>query len=79
MSFIDPSIYFSNIELELSSLTFLNVVSNNFINEYKQYINVEKGYEERSKIYELYYSLLNIHLWSRSYINNTYEIIKKYI
>jgi len=79
VSFIDPSIYFSNIELELSSLTFLKVVSNDFFNEYSKYNKIEKGFEERSKIYELYYSLLNVHLWSRSYINNTYEIIKKYI
>lgn len=76
---IDPSIYFANNELELSSLSFLNVVSNKFFEKYSQYIEIESGFKERLGIYELYYCLLNIHLWSRSYINYAEQIVKKYI
>ena len=75
---IDPSISFSNNELDLASLIFLNAVSPNFINEYKKYIKIENGFEERVGIYKLYYALLNAHLWSRSYIVETEKIIKFY-
>lgn len=76
---IDPGIYFADVELELSSLRFLNVVSNNFFTEYQKYIKLEKDFLTRSGIYELYYALLNVHLWSKEYINKTREIIKKYV
>jgi len=75
---IDPAIYYSNNELDLSSLSFLNVVSKNFIEKYKNYLYIENNFEERKGIYELYYSLLNVYLWSREYIKNTKEIIKQY-
>ena len=69
----------TDVELELSSLRFLNVVSNNFFTEYQKYIKLEKDFLTRSGIYELYYALLNVHLWSKEYINKTREIIKKYV
>ena len=75
---IDPGIYFGNNELDLASLYLLNVVSKDFINKYKDYIEVEKGVDERIGIYKLYYALLNVHLWSREYIHHIKKIIKKY-
>lgn len=75
---IDPAIHFAHIELELSSLTFLNVVSKKFFDEYREFIHLDFNYEERIGVYELYYALLNVYLWDRSYINQTYDIIKKY-
>ncbi len=75
---IDPGIYYSNKELDLSSLSFLNVVSKDFIEKYKNFSNIENDFEERKGIYELYYALLNVYLWSREYIKNTKEIIKRY-
>ena len=76
---IDPSVYFAINELDLSSLYFLNTVSKDFIDKYKEHIKIEPGFNERIGIYELYYALLNVHLWSRNYINQTYEIIKRYV
>ena len=76
--FIDPSINFANNELDLSSLIFLNAVSSNFLNEYNKYIYIENGFEERVGIYKLYYALLNVHLWSRSYIKETKKLINFY-
>ena len=76
---IDPSICFANKEMDLASLHFLKVVSKDFISKYKNFINIEKNFEDRSGIYELYYSLLNVHLWSRDYISETNKLVKKYI
>ena len=75
---IDPGIYFGNKELDLASLYFLKVVSKDFINKYRDYSEIEKGLNERIGIYELYYALLNIHLWSREYINHAKKIVEKY-
>ena len=38
-----------------------------------------KNYYDYEPIYQLYYSLLNVHLWSRDYVKNTNELLKKYI
>ena len=43
-----------------------------------KYVNIERGFEERVGIYKLYYALLNVHLWSRSYIKETKELINFY-
>ena len=49
-----------------------------FETELVQYVKDNFNYEERIGVYELYYALLNVYLWDRSYINQTYDIIKKY-
>ena len=53
-------------------------MSKDFIEKYKNFSNIENDFEERKGIYELYYALLNVYLWSREYIKNTKEIIKRY-
>ena len=75
---IDPSIHYADNEYELSYLLFLNTVSDNFFNYYKDYHNIEKGFKERSDIYQIYHALVNVYLWDRVYINYVAEKLKKF-
>ena len=76
---IDPAIQYADIEFELSYLKFFNTVSNIFFDCYNNNIKIDKGFNERSGIYELYHALLNVHLWDRSYINIVNKILERYI
>ena len=76
---IDPAIQYADIEFELSYLKFFNTVSNIFFDCYHSHIEIDKGFNERSGIYELYHALLNVHLWDRSYINIVNKILERYI
>ena len=74
---IDPGIYFAHNEMEISYLTWFKYVSNNFLNYYSDFFKIDNYYKDYEPIYQLYYCLLNVHLWSREYINNTKELIEK--
>ena len=74
---IDPGIYFAHNEMEISYLTWFKYVSNNFLNYYSEINKIDKYYYKYEPIYQLYYCLLNVHLWDRKYITNANELVNK--
>ena len=76
---IDPGIYYAHSEMEISYLEFFKYISKDFYEYYAEYHYLDKEYFNYSKVYQLYYCLLNVHLWSRNYIQNTAELIKKLV
>ena len=48
-----------------------------FFNKYSEIISIDKMYFSYEPIYQLYYSLLNVHLWSRRYIQDVENLLKK--
>ena len=76
---IDPGVQFAHNEMELAYLTWFKYIDNEFFNHYNKYIQVDNNYFEYEPIYQLYFCLLNVHLWSRKYIKNTRNLLKKII
>jgi fructosamine-3-kinase len=74
---IDPGIFFGHNEFELAYLSWFNYVDISFFNNYSERIPLEKSYFEYEPVYQIYYSLLNVYLWDRGYINDVYRLIKK--
>tara|TARA_Y100001970_G_scaffold293873_1_gene444126 strand:+ start:175 stop:1044 length:870 start_codon:yes stop_codon:yes gene_type:complete len=80
VSFIDPGIYFGHNELELAYLTWFGLVDNNFLNYYSDFIKIDKDFHKYEPIYQLYFSLLNVHLWDRNlYIKNVDKLLNNLI
>jgi fructosamine-3-kinase len=77
VSFIDPGIYFGHNELEIAYLRWFKFVDINFINYYSSIRKVDRYYFNYEPIYQLYFSLLNVHLWSRDYIKDVNILLKK--
>ena len=75
---IDPGIYYAPKEMEIAYLKWFNAISSNFYNYYSEIINFDKDFFNYSEVYELYYSLLNVYLWDRSYINDVARMVKKF-
>ena len=74
---IDPGIYFGHNELEISYLTWFKYIDKKFLNYYSNFIEIDKYYYKYEPVYQLYFSLLNIHLWSREYIKDAEMLLDK--
>ena len=77
--FIDPGSFFGHNELEVSYLRWFDplFIDKNFLDRYNDYINIDKNYLEYEPIYQLYYSLLNVYLWDRSFVKNVRKLLAK--
>ncbi len=77
--FIDPGSFYGHNELEISYLRWFNptFIDRNFLNRYNDHIGIDKYYINYEPIYQLYYSLLNVYLWDRSYIENVSGLLDK--
>ena len=74
---IDPGIYFGHNELEIAYLTWFNYVDNKFFEVYTNSFNISKDFYNYEPVYQLYFSLLNVHLWDRSYVEDVSLLLKK--
>ena len=79
VGFIDPGTFYGHNELEIAYLTWFNpnFIKNGFLDEYNNIINIDKEYKKYEPIYQLYYSLLNVYLWDRKYIEDVERLLKK--
>ena len=79
VGFIDPGSFYGHNELEVSYLRWFNpkFIDNNFLNKYNDHIKVDKYYLEYEPVYQLYYSLLNVYLWDRSYVEDVRRLLDK--
>ena len=48
-----------------------------FLDKYNDHIKIDKYYLEYEPIYQLYYSLLNVYLWDRSYIEDVRKLLER--
>tara|TARA_Y100000996_G_C22495385_1_gene632068 strand:+ start:205 stop:1080 length:876 start_codon:yes stop_codon:yes gene_type:complete len=76
---IDPGSFYGHNELEIAYLRWFNpiFIDDNFLEKYHNYINIDKEYLNYEPIYQLYYSLLNVHLWDRKYVQDVKRLLSK--
>ncbi len=79
VGFIDPGSFYGHNELEISYLRWFNpkFIDENFLDKYNDHIKIDKYYLDYEPIYQLYYSLLNVYLWDRSYIEDVHNLLEK--
>ena len=79
VGFIDPGSFYGHNELEVSYLRWFNpkFIDNNFLNKYNDHIKIDKYYLEYEPVYQLYYSLLNVYLWDRRYVEDVRRLLDK--
>ena len=76
---IDPGSFYGHNELEIAYLKWLSpeLINNNFVEKYSEHFKIDKNYYIYEPIYQLYYSLMNVYLWNRLYIQEVIKILKK--
>ncbi len=79
IGFIDPGSFYGHNELEIAYLRWFNptFIDKNFLDKYNDIIKVNEEYLSYEPIYQLYYSLLNVYLWDRSYIRDVKRLLIK--
>ncbi len=79
VGFIDPGSFYGHNELEISYLRWFNpkFIDSNFLDKYNDHIKVDKYYLEYEPVYQLYYSLLNVYLWDRRYVEDVRRLLDK--
>jgi len=79
VGFIDPGSFYGHNELEVSYLRWFNpkFIDSNFLDKYNDHIKVDKYYLEYEPVYQLYYSLLNVYLWDRRYVEDVRRLLDK--
>tara|TARA_A100001011_G_C13934683_1_gene684642 strand:- start:107 stop:715 length:609 start_codon:yes stop_codon:yes gene_type:complete len=77
--FIDPGSFYGHNELEVSYLRWFNpkFIDDSFLDKYNDHIKIDKYYLEYEPIYQLYYSLLNVYLWDRVYVEDVHNLLSK--
>ena len=74
---IDPGSFYGHNELEVSYLRWFDprFIDKNFLDRYNDFMSIDKNYLEYEPIYQLYYSLLNVYLWDRSFVKNVRKLL----
>jgi len=75
---IDPAVYFGHHEVDLAMTQLFGGFSSNFYGAYAEQIPVETLQKERKDIYQMYYLLVHLNLFGRSYYPSVKQLLKTY-
>lgn len=70
---IDPSVYFGHSEVDLAMSRLFGGFPAHFYDAYFEISPPQPGYEERVTLYQLYYLLVHLNLFGRSYLGAVSE------
>ena len=75
---IDPAISYGHREFDLAMMTLFGGFDNEVFRKYNELMPLEKGWEDRTKLFQLYYLMAHLNMFGRSYEASVSDIIKKY-
>ncbi|MEN8124720.1 MAG: fructosamine kinase family protein [Bacteroidota bacterium] len=76
--FIDPAIYFGNREIDIAMTQLFGGFDHSYLTFYNEIYPLEKGWEERINIHNLYPRLVHLILFGKSYLNGIESVLKKF-
>ncbi len=76
--FIDPAIYFGHREMDIAMTQMFGGFDNSFISFYNEIFPLEKNWEDRIKIHNLYPNLVHLILFGRAYLGGIERVINKF-
>ncbi|MFO8055519.1 MAG: fructosamine kinase family protein [Bacteroidales bacterium] len=77
-SIVDPAVAFNHREVDIAMSTMFGVFDNDFYDSYNQHFPMEKGWEERLNIYNLYPLLIHVNLFGMGYLASVERIIRMF-
>ncbi|WP_338731003.1 fructosamine kinase family protein [Mangrovimonas cancribranchiae] len=75
---IDPAIYYGDREVDMAMTKLFGGFSNSFYDAYYTIHPITENSAIKTEIYQLYYLLVHLNLFGRSYYNAVITILKKY-
>lgn len=75
---IDPAVYYGNREAEIAFTKLFGGFNIAFYDSYKETAPLEKGFEDRIEIYNLYPLLVHVNLFGSGYLSGIEKVLKKF-
>ncbi len=75
---IDPAVYYGHREMDLAMTKLFGGFSSEFYSHYNLYFPLEKGWESRMEICNLYPLLVHLNLFGSSYLHQIKSILKRF-
>jgi len=77
--FIDPSVEYSHREIDLAMMQLFGGFSPRVFEAYHDLYPLEKGWEKRGNLLQLFYLLVHLNIFGPSYFDAAERIIKRYM
>lgn len=75
---IDPAVYYGHREMDLAMTKLFGGFSDKFYEHYHSYFPLEKGWESRMDLFNLYPLLVHLNLFGSSYLRQIRAILRRY-
>ena len=75
---IDPAVYYGHREIDIAMSTLFGGFDPEFYSAYHEAFPMEKGWEERLDIYNLYPLLVHLNLFGSGYLGSIERIIRRF-
>ncbi|MCB0705228.1 MAG: fructosamine kinase family protein [Saprospiraceae bacterium] len=72
---IDPAVAFSHREMDLAMCRLFNGFDRKFYRAYEEAYPIERGFESRLPLYQLYYLLVHLNIFGRGYYSSVRQIL----
>ncbi|WP_183187069.1 fructosamine kinase family protein [Anoxybacteroides rupiense] len=76
---IDPSVFYGHDEFELAFTELFGGFPAGFYHAYQEVNPLSKDYEDRKELYQLFYLLVHLNLFGKSYVNAVERIVNRYV
>lgn len=76
--FIDPAIYYGHREADIAMTRMFGGFHSDYLDIYQEQYPLEKGWEKRLSLHNLYPSLVHLVLFGRAYLGGIESVIKNY-
>ncbi len=77
--FIDPAVYWGHREIDLAMTRLFGGFPQEFYHSYNQAFPLEKGWQERIDLNQLYPLLVHVNLFGGGYVSQVRYILKRYV
>lgn len=75
---IDPAVYYGHHEVDIAMSKLFGGFNDTFYNAYDTHFKSDENTASRIEIYQLYYLLVHLNLFGKSYYNSVTSILEKY-
>lgn len=75
---IDPAVAYAPREMDISMMKLFGGFDNRIFGTYQEHFPLLRGFEERTKLWQLYYLLVHLNLFGTGYRNSVTDIIRRF-
>lgn len=75
---IDPAVAYAPREMDLAMMKLFGGFDHRLFSAYNEAFPLERGFEERLPLWQLYYLLVHLNIFGKGYLNQVNNIIRRY-